>query len=150
MSTKPDFVIYDRDGRLAVAVGLRAQRVTTSRWAAEMLHNLVTLGGPGPFRGAPFLILATLDRVYIWKEPHAADEPVPADYELDAETVFAPYLGNVRWRLQEIGRDAFELVVMSWLSDLILQAPGAPQLRLEGSGLLEATKDGRIEDLIAA
>ncbi len=115
-----------------------------------MRRNLVTLGGPGPFRGAPFLILATLDRVYIWKEAHAADEPVPADYELDAEMVFTPYLGSSGRRLQEIGRDAFELVVMSWLSDLILQAPGAPLVRLEGSGLLEAAKDGRIEDLIAA
>jgi hypothetical protein len=150
MSTKPDFVIYDRDGRLAVAVGVKARRVTSSRWAAEMRHSLVTLSGPGPFRGASFVILAALDRVYIWKETRAADEPVPADYELNAELVFAPYLGNTRWRLEEIGRDAFELVVMSWLNDLILQAPGSPHVRLEGSGILEATKDGRIEDLIAA
>ena len=150
MSTKPDFVIYDRDGRLAVAVGVMARRVTSSRWAAETRRNLVTLGGPGPFRGASFLILATLDRVYIWKEPHAADEPAPPDYELDAELIFAPYLGNTRWRLEEIGRDAFELVVMSWLNDLILQAPGAPHVRLEGLAFFEATKDGRIEDSIAA
>ena len=148
MSNKPDFVIYDRDGRLAVAVGVKARRVTSSRWAAEMRHSLVTLEGPSPFRGAPFLVLAALDRVYIWKEPHAADEPVPADHELDAELVFAPFLGSRP--LREIGREAFELVVMSWLNDLVLQAPGAPSVRLEGSGLLEAAKDGRIEDLIAA
>lgn len=148
MSTRPDFVIYDRDGRLAVAVGVKARRVTSSDWAAELRHNILTLGGPGPFRGAHFLILAALDKVYIWKEPHVADEPVPADYELDAELVFAPYLGSRP--LREIGRDAFELIVMSWLNDLVLQAPGTPSVRLEGSGLLEATKDGRIEDLIAA
>jgi hypothetical protein len=150
MSTKPEFLLYDRDGRLAAAVDVRARRDTTSQWAAELRRNLVDLG-PGPFRGAPFLIVATLDRVYIWKGEPPTDLPVPPDYELDAEAVFSPYLEGTDRHLQEISAYGFELIVMSWLQDLVHPIPGLyRKAPVENPDLREAVKDGRIDFPAAA
>jgi hypothetical protein len=150
MSIKPEFLLYDRDGRLAAAVDVRARRDTSSHWAAELRRNL-TGSGHGPFRGAPFLIVATLDRIYIWKEGHATDVPVSPDHELDAEAVLSPYLVGTGRRLEEIGRDAFELVVMSWLQDLVHPIPGLDRKTPLGApDLREAVQDGRIDFPAAA
>ncbi|HEY2293192.1 MAG TPA: hypothetical protein VGM86_21025, partial [Thermoanaerobaculia bacterium] len=112
MSTQPDFFLYDRIGRLT-------------------------------FRGAPFFLLVTPGRLYIWKDAltdlNDESPPVPPDYEVDGGLLFCRYLERSRWKLEEIHRPTFELIVMSWLSDLIWQRPdviGIPAL--ESSGLSEA------------
>jgi len=150
MSTKPEFLVYDRDGRLAAAVDVRARLGTTSRWAAELRRDLVGLG-PGPFRGAPFLIVATLDKIYIWKDARPVDASTPPDHELDAEAVFSPYLAGTGRRLKEMGAYGFELIVMSWLQDLVYPIPGLGRKPPVGTpDLRQAVEDGRVDFPAAA
>jgi serine/threonine protein kinase len=90
-----------------------------------------------------------LDRVYLWKESPRTVEvessPIPPDYEMDARPLFQPYLKGTRQKLEEISRPAFELIVMSWLRDLIRQLPETLLLEpLEDAGLTELARDGRI------
>jgi hypothetical protein len=146
MATEPDFTLYDRYGRLAAVFEIRAKRGTTSEWAAELHQNLLSYEA---FRYAPFFLLVTPDRVYLWKEsPRAVgmeSSPIPPDYEIDAKPLFQPYLKGTRQNLVEISRPAFELIVMSWLRDLILQLPETFLLEpLEDTGLTELARDGRI------
>jgi hypothetical protein len=153
MSTQPDFFLYDRIGRLAAVVEVSAKRGTTSEWAAEFRRNI--LAHFETFRGAALFLLVTPDRLYLWKDAptELEDEspPVPPDYEVDGRLLFSRYLEQTRMKLEEISRPAFELVVMSWLGDLIRQTPDALGLYgLEGSGLSEAAKNGRIVDPVAA
>jgi hypothetical protein len=155
MATRPDFFLYDRIGRLAAVVEVKNRRGTSSQWAAELRRDL--LAHFETFRGAPIFVLVTPDRVYLWKNaPTDLQEdtpPAPPDYEVDAVQVFGPYLERPsrRLSLEEISRPALELVVMSWLGDLIRQTPEARGSGgLEGSGLREAARDGRIADPLAA
>jgi hypothetical protein len=146
MAAEPDFTLYDRYGRLAAALEVKAKRGTTSRWAAEFRRNLRAYEA---FRYAPFFLIVTPDRVYLWKEAPAASGPesslVSPSFEIDAKPLFEPYLKGTRLKLEEISGPAFELVVMSWLGDLILQLPEVPlQEQLEDSGFSEAAKDGRL------
>lgn len=155
MATKPDFTLYDRYSRLVAAIVVKAKKGATRQWAEEFRRNLQVYEA---FRYAPFFLIVTPDRVYLWKEAAAAAgaEPflVPPGIELDAQPLFEPYLKGTRLKLEEISGPAFELIVMSWLRDLILQLPDAPwrdQLaQLEASGLPEAAKDGRITYPVAA
>jgi hypothetical protein len=146
MATEPGFTLYDRYGRLAAVFEIRAKRGTTSEWAAELRQNLLSYEA---FRYAPFFLLVTPDRLYLWKESPRAmgmeSSPIPPDYEIDAKPLFQPYLKGTHQKLEEISRPAFELVVMSWLRDLTLQLPEAFLLEsLEGTGLTELARDGRI------
>jgi hypothetical protein len=146
MATRPDFVLFDRHDHLAAIVEVKAKRGTSSRWAAEFRRNLLAHEA---FRQAPFFLLITPDKVYLWKEtPKAAgaeSSPIPPDYELDAKPIFGRYLKSAGLKPEDISSNAFELIVMSWLGDLILQLPDATQQpEIEDSGLLQAAKDGRI------
>ena len=144
MATKPDFTLYDRYGRLAAVIEVKAKRSATSRWAAEFHRNLQDYDA---FRHAPLFLLVTPDRVYLWREAPEGTESslVPPDFELDAKSLFQPYLQGTRVKLEEISGPAFELIVMSWLRDLTLHLPDIPlREQLEASGLSEVAKDGRI------
>lgn len=153
MSTQPDFFLYDRIGRLAAVVEVSASPGTSSEWAAEFRRNI--LAHFETFRGAPLFLLVTPDRLYLWKDAPTDLEddstPVPPDYVVDSELLFSRYLEQTRLRLQKISRPAFEMVVMSWLGDLVRQTPEVIGIYgLEGSGLSEAAKNGRIVDSVAA
>lgn len=144
MATKPDFTLYDRYGRLAAVIEVKAKRSTTSRWAAEFRRNLRDYDA---FQHAPFFLIVTPDRVYLWREaPEGAESSlVPPDCELDAKSLFQPYLQGTRVKLEEISAPALELIVMSWLRDLTLHLPDIPlREQLAASGLSEVAKDGRI------
>ena len=146
MATRPDFVLLDRHDRLAAIIEVKAKRGTSSRWAAEFRKNLLAHEA---FRQAPFFLLITPDRVYLWKEtPKSAgadSPPIPPDYELDAKSLFRRYLEGAGLKPEDVSSQAFELIVMSWLGDLILQLPDATQPpEIEDSGLPRAAKDGRI------
>jgi hypothetical protein len=146
MATRPDFVLYDRHGRLAAIVEIKAKRGTSSRWAAEYRRNLLAYEA---FQHAPFFLLITPDRLYLWKEaPRTAGAeslPIPPDLALDAKSLFRRYLERTGLKMEAVSGQAFELIVMSWLGDLILQLPDAiRQAELEDSGLPQAAKDGRI------
>lgn len=153
MATQPDFFLYDRIGRLAAVIEVRNRRSTSSQWAAELRRNL--LADFEAYRGAPFFLLATPDRLYVWKDAPtdlAEDSPpVLPDYEVDARPLFSRYLERSGRKLEEIHGPTFELIVLSWLGDLTRQARDARGFgELEASGLRDAAKDGRIADPVAA
>jgi hypothetical protein len=153
MATQPDFFLYDRIGRLAAVIEISAKRGTSSEWAAEFRRNILAYFEA--FRGAPLFLLVTPDRLYLWKDAPTdlEDEspPVPPDYEVDGGPLFSRYLERTRLKLEEISRPAFELIVMSWLGDLIRQTPDVLGIDgLEDSGLPEAARDGRLAEPVAA
>jgi hypothetical protein len=153
MATQPDFFLYDRIGRLAAVIEVSAKRGTSSEWAAEFRRNI--LAHFESFRGAPLFLLVTPDRLYLWKDaPTDLDDespPVPPDYEVDGGLLFSRYLERTTRKLEKVSRSTFELVVLSWLGDLIRQTPDVLGVQeLESSGLSEAARNGRIFDPVAA
>ena len=151
MSNRPDLVLYDRTGRLVAVVEVKAKRGTSREWAARLRQTL--LAHDEAFSRAPFFLLATPDRLYLWKAG-AGDSSQEASLampqlELDAKPLFGPYLERSGLRLENVGGEAFELVVMSWLGDLTRREASEPS-RLDATGLPEAAREGRIADPIAA
>ncbi len=146
MAVRPDFTLYDRHGRLAAIIEAKTKLGTSSRWAAEFRQNLLAHEA---FRHAPFFLLVTPERLYLWEESLRAEgaEPnlVPPDHEIDARPLFKRYLERTELNLEDVSGQTFELIVMSWLGDLILQLPNVSrQEELEASGLPQLAKDGRI------
>jgi hypothetical protein len=149
LSSNVDLLIYDRENRLAVTVDIRARRGTSREWAAQLRRNLLQHEG---FRGARFFLVVALDQIYLWPQTDATPDLFPPAYEIEAETVFKPYLVGTRLDLQAVDGMTFELLVSSWLSALVYSRGAAPsgQVWLEESGFLEAVRNGRLYDQAAA
>lgn len=151
MATQPDLVLYGRDGRLAVIVDIRNKRGTTAEWAARLRQNLVAYDA---VPAADFFLVATPDRIYLWKDGQS-ETFLPPAYEVDARKTLASYFEKAGLDPEKISGPAFELLVAAWLSDLVrsrdLSGDAArEQGWLKDSNFLEVIRNGRIDFPAAA
>lgn len=123
---------YGPDRRLVAAVEAKRVLDTTIEWATKLRRNIVT---HAMLEDVPYLVLATPDRIYIWKAPLAADAKPTA--VIDGLTAFAPYYERVGVDARHIQPMAFELIVLWWLSDVAAR-PSDYVSALRDTGLLEA------------
>ena len=65
-----------------------------------------------------YFLMATPERMYLWKQqqPNAAE--APPEFTIDAEKVFQPYFQKLHQEPSKIGPEAFELLVLTWLTDI--------------------------------
>ena len=154
MATQPDLVLYGRDGRLAVIVDIRNKRGTSAEWAARLRENLVAYDA---VPAADFFLVATPDRMYLWKGGRNPLEPafLPPAYVVDARKTLAPYFERAELDPEKISGPAFEMLVVSWLGDLIRSRdlPGdsaREQGWLKDSSFLDVIRNGRIDFPAAA
>jgi hypothetical protein len=146
MLSRADLALYDRDGQLAVVAEVKNKLGTSGEWAAKLRRNILAHGG---FRGAEFFLLATPDRLYLWKGAGLEPAVVPPTYEIDARSIFQPYLERTGTDSGAMSESAFELVVGAWLADLTRSEEPSKELAerqgwLIESGFLNAVRNGRV------
>jgi len=141
-----DLVVYDRNGQLKVIVEVKNKTGTSSEWAAKLRRNILAHGGVPE---VDFYLIATPDRLYLWKG--AGNEPIPIQpaYEADPRPIFKHYFDRARLDPTDVSGPVFEMVVASWLGDIMRFDEQAQKLAnderwLVESGFLDAIKDGRI------
>ncbi|HEY2291215.1 MAG TPA: hypothetical protein VGM86_10990 [Thermoanaerobaculia bacterium] len=125
---------------------VRAKHHTTPQWAAEYRRNLLRRE---EFRPTQYFAIVTPDQLYLWREPKPQTDVVLPDFVVDSRPLFLPYLQKTSVDLDRISPFVFELVVISWLSDLVYARREAEGLEpgqawLMDSGFLDATRDGRL------
>lgn len=138
-----DFSLYDRLGQLAALVDVRSVWGTSTEWAAKLRRNLLA---HGEIPRGPFLLVAAPERIFLWRDAAGGDPLATPDYEADAEPLFRPYLpkSGPAASLRAIDSQAFELVVQSWLSDLMRGEPESVPTAFADSGFADAIRQGRI------
>jgi len=148
-----DFVLHSRDQRLTTLVEVKSRPNTSSSWATQLRRNRLAHGNPS--RRGDYLVLATPDRLYLWKG--AGDDPAPLQpsFEADARPLFAPYFQRAGVKAEGASPQAFELVVAAWLGDLVRAAEPREKLAtqqpwLVDSGFLDAVVGGQIQYATAA
>lgn len=151
---RTDIAVYSPDGDLRLAVEVKARPGASRLWAASTLRNLMVHGA---LPEVPYFMLALPDRFYLWKHPRFAAngdrDPKPGDaepeHEIDAARALSHYLESVMTPLHEMSEQGLELLVASWLSELmnteLSKESAPPDLRwLFDSGLYEAIKKGSV------
>jgi hypothetical protein len=126
----------------------------STAWAARLLRNLLAHDA---LPKASYFMLALPDVFYLWKDPHGtppADrgyipDGIEPDYEIAAVQALAPYMDGAPSQLADMSEPGLELLVASWLVDLLntdlSRGDVSPELRvLFDSGLYEAIKEGRL------
>ncbi len=152
MSPLVDLELFSRDGQLRAVAEVKNRRGTSGDWAAQLRRNVLAHGG---FPDTEFFLMVTPDRLYLWRRSGTEPIVVHPAYEIDARPIFAPYFERAGVDPDGLSGPAFELVVETWLADLMradaLSAQSAAERNgLAESGFLEAIKNGRIEYEAAA
>lgn len=95
-----------------------------------------------------YFLIATPERMYLWKQERADPGEAPPEFTIDAEKVFRPYFQKLQQEPLNIGPEAFELVVLTWLSDITRSGERNLDQSSPSAGLSELTgslQQARIE-----
>ena len=143
MVASADIVVQGPDGTTQLIVEIKNKVPASADWAARMRRNLFAhLSLPQ----ARFFLLALPERFYLWKDASPSALVLP-DYEADAQKILRPYLNKSQVPLSELTGYSLEILVCSWLEDII--NPSSLQIKSRGdwlveSGLYDAIKQGSV------
>lgn len=149
---RADVAVYGRDGLLRLEVEVKTRPGASPEWAARLLRNMLVHEAP-PF--APHFMLALPDKIYLWDlrglslDSGFFENGIKPDYGIDAARALGPYIDGGPSSLHGLGEDGLELVVASWLTDLLNSdlsgEKDEPDARwLLESGLYEEVKGGSV------
>jgi len=110
-----DFVAYDRDGRVVLLAEAKTRLGTSGDWAARLRRNMLS---HGTLPWAKYFLIATPERMYLWRQERSNPADVPPEFTIDAANVFRPYFQKLHQEPSKIGPEAFELLVLTWLTDI--------------------------------
>jgi hypothetical protein len=152
MANRPDILLSDPEGRLLLVAEVKNKRGTTPQWAAELRRNLLAHEG---YRQTEYFLVLTPDHLYLWKGLKAEAAAVLPDFVVDSRPIFLPYLQSAGLDLDRLSVPVFELMAISWLSDLVYsrretESPAQDRAWLVESGLMDAVKNGRLAYELAA
>ena len=143
-----DFSVFDERGQLALVAEAK-NAVADSRWAAEWFQNYSGRQRTAP---PPFVMLATPEKIYVWKRPEKGSFSEPA--VVDAYRMLTYYLRGSKLDVASLDRSTFKFIVGAWLHHLVLGLwqPSEPDEKraFVDSGLLELVENGRFASNIAA
>ena len=83
-----DFIAYDREGRIVLLAEAKSRRGTSEDWAARLRRNMPS---HGVLPWAKYFLIATPERMYLWKQERPNLAEVPPEFTIDATKEFRPY-----------------------------------------------------------
>lgn len=141
-----DILAFDKNGQLALVAEVKNKLGTSSEWAAKLRRNMFAHGS---VPNAPFFLLALPDSFYLWENTGRTLEVVEPTQQVDPQPFLQPLSGSTDAAYRNLTEQSFELVVTSWLNQ-VLQAQ-RPEEFLEGnqgwllsSGLFEKLTGGHL------
>jgi len=147
MGSLADMEVLDREGGPALLVEVKSKLGTSREWAISMRRNLAAHGSLPPSK---LFLVATPDQFYLWHGKTASVERAAPDLTFDPSSVLEPYYEQARLRPGELAETSFELIVGSWLSELIhghgkARLPDEVASSVVGKELIQAIRGGRLE-----
>lgn len=142
-----DLIAYRPDGKVVLLVEVKSRRGTSASWAAKLRRNMLA---HGTLPDSQFLLIATPERIFGWRQENLALNDVPPQFFLDAEEVLKPYFAQLRKSPDDISPSAFKLLILAWLTDIsrssVDQVKADDSLApLVESGLLSSLHEAQIE-----
>lgn len=145
MSAEWDLTTYNQDNQLTLIVEVKNRLNASPEWAAQLRRNIFA---HGTFPNAPYFLMVFPDRFYLWTDPTTDNGLVKPDYIIDAVPILESYFERAGVTAEEVSSQSLELIVASWLSELIYETSDELDLSqtwLIDSGLYQAIAGGRLE-----
>lgn len=150
ISSRPiwDLSVKDQNDQLILVVEIKSKTGVSTDWATRFRQNILARDTSSK---APYFLLIFPDNLYLWTNDGDAnaDRDEPA-YVASADSIIRPYFERVSTRPRQLSEKSLELIVASWLSE-ILPSENYPeriddsQDWLLDSGLYDALTGGRLE-----
>ncbi|MBZ5675612.1 MAG: hypothetical protein LAP61_15330 [Acidobacteriia bacterium] len=140
-----DLVAYDQEGRVILLVEAKSRHGTSEHWAARLRRNMLS---HGLLPWSKYFLIATPERMYLWKQEHPNLSEAPPGFTIDASKVLQPYFQKLHQEPSKIGPEAFELLVLTWLTDIAGSGEEKPRQDPSSAWLSELTgslRQARIE-----
>ena len=147
-----DLSVDNRNGQLALVVEVKRKTNVSLEWATKLRRNILA---HGTFPKAPYFLMVFPDKFYLWSNAEASQDQSEPTYTIDASPILQPYFERAGVTSDQISGDSLELIVSSWLGEIIHseQPPesiDASQQWLIESGLYAALVGGKFEHEAAA
>lgn len=147
-----DLSVDNRAGQLTLVVEVKRKIGASPQWAASLRSNILA---HGTFPKAPYFLMVFPDQFYLWTDAEAQLDRSEPTYTIDARPILQPYLEQVGVTAEKISSQSLELIVESWLREIIhSENPhediDESQHWLIDSGLYAALAGGKIEHEAAA
>ncbi|RZM82550.1 hypothetical protein [Leptolyngbya iicbica] len=147
-----DLAVDNRSGQLALVVEIKRKTDVSPEWAAKLRRNIFA---HGTFPKAPYFLMVFPDKFYLWSDAEAYQDQGEPTYTINASPILQPYFERAGVTADQISGASLELIVMSWLGEIIHseQLPenlDASQQWLIESGLYAALAGGKLEHGLAA
>ena len=147
-----DLSVDNRNGQLALVVEVKRKTNVSPEWAAKLRRNILA---HGTFPKAPYFLMVFPDKFYLWSNAEADQDQSEPTYTIDASPILQPYFERAGVIADQISGESLELIVTSWLGEIIHseQLPeniDASQQWLLESGLYAALAGGKFEHEAAA
>ena len=142
-----DFIAYGTDGSVVLLAEAKSRHGTSDAWAAKLRRNMLA---HGVLPRAKYFLIATPERMYGWKQDNLNFDEAPPEFTVDARKALAPYFARFDQDPARIVPEAFELLVLTWLTDVARSAEHLEKLdpslqSLSDSGLLSSLRQAHIE-----
>ena len=147
MNSVADLAVYNSRGELKAVIDVKGRYGKTGEWATHTRRNMAA---HGHVPDVDYFIIATPERLFLWKESGAEPGLVPPTYEADIRAELAPYYEDTHLDINKISGPALEMLIQTWLTDMIWPdvfgyKHQSPPNWVNESGLLNAVENGRIE-----
>lgn len=113
---RADVAVYSPDGNLQLVVEIKNRPGASAEWVIQMRRNLLV---HAVIPLSPYFLLVLPDFFYLWTDAVSVHELAPPAYQIKTAEVLAPYLDPSTQALQDLSEYSLELLVTSWLEDLV-------------------------------
>ncbi|HSK78298.1 MAG TPA: hypothetical protein VLQ45_17735 [Thermoanaerobaculia bacterium] len=142
-----DIIVYGPDRTLQLVVEVKNGLGASEEWAREVRDLLLQHRA---IPASPYFLLAMTNRFYLWGPGTAGVPRRLPEYAIDVREALEPYTRALGRPLENVSKPGFELLVSSWLVDLMHSDPqalaGCPGLSgLLDSGLFAAIRRGSLD-----
>ena len=141
-----DFIAYGADGTVVLLAEAKSRRGTSELWAAKLRRNMLA---HGVLPKSQYFLIATPERIYGWRQENLPSSEVPPQFTVDGDKALAPYFAKFHLDPTNISPHVFELLVLTWLTDVARsgdQQEVDPLLEsMSKSGLISSLREAEIE-----
>jgi len=113
---RADVAVYSPEGNLQLVVEIKNRPGASAEWVIQMRRNLLV---HTVIPLSPYFLLVLPDFFYLWTDAVSVHELAPPAYQIKAAEVLAPYLNPSTQALKDLSEYSLELLVTSWLEDLV-------------------------------
>ena len=142
-----DFIAYNRKGEIVLLAEAKSRGGTSKEWAAKLRRNMLS---HGVLPKSQYFLIVTPEAIYGWSEESSPASDAPPHFTIDSNEALGAYFSKFGQDPAEISPFGFELLVLTWLTDITRSSASNPEndpsLRsLAESGLLASLRDADIQ-----